>query len=64
MKVRTLQDSGEIIDKVAESAGDLVRINGIRFDIDDRQPLQDEARARAPWPTSNAGPASLRNCPA
>lgn len=47
VKIRTLQNAGTIIDQVTESAGDLVRINGVSFDIDDRQPLQDEARANA-----------------
>ena len=30
-----------------EAAGDLVRINGISFNIDDLQALQDEARENA-----------------
>ena len=33
--IRDLDDVGTIIDKGSEAAGDLVRINGIRFDIDD-----------------------------
>ena len=47
VKIRSLRNAGTIIDKATESAGDLVRINGISFDIEDRQPLQDEARASA-----------------
>ena len=47
IKIRSLSTVGAIIDKVTESAEDLVRINGISFDIDDPQPLQDEAMASA-----------------
>ena len=47
VKIRTLSSAGTVIDSVTASAGDLVRINGIRFDIDDPQPLHDEARANA-----------------
>ena len=47
VKIRDLDDAGTIIDQVTEAAGDLVRINGISFDIEDPQPLQDEARAGA-----------------
>lgn len=47
VKIRSLDDVGSIIDKTAEAAGDLVRINGISFSIDDPQPLHDEARTNA-----------------
>ena len=47
VKIRKLSNSGKLIDQVAEAAGDLVRINGIRFDIDNPQPLQDQAMADA-----------------
>jgi uncharacterized protein YggE len=47
VKIRSLARVGTIIDAVTEAAGDLVRVNGIRFDIEDPQPLQDEARANA-----------------
>ena len=47
VKIRGLDDVGTTIDQVTEAAGNLVRINGISFDIEDRQPLQDEARANA-----------------
>lgn len=47
VKVRDLNDAGAIIDSATEAAGNLVRINGINFDIEDPQQLQDEARANA-----------------
>ena len=47
VKIRDLEDAGTIIDQVTEAAGDLVRIQGISFDIDDPQPLRDEARENA-----------------
>ena len=47
VKIRNLDNVGSIIDTVAEAAGNLVRINGISFSIDDPQELQDEARADA-----------------
>ena len=47
VKIRNLDDVGTIIDKVTEAAGSLVRINGISFNIEDPQPLRDEARADA-----------------
>ena len=47
VKIRSLDNVGSIIDDTAEAAGDLVRINGISFSIDDPQPLHDEARTNA-----------------
>lgn len=47
VKIRDLEDAGTIIDQVTEAAGDLVRIQGVSFDIDDPQPLRDEARENA-----------------
>lgn len=47
VKIRDLGNVGGIIDAVAEAAGNLVRINGINFSIDDPKDLQDEARANA-----------------
>jgi len=47
VKIRNLDDVGAIIDQVTEAAGNLVRINGISFNIEDPQPLRDEARADA-----------------
>ena len=45
--IRNLDNVGTIIDEASEAAGDLVRINGISFNIDDPQSLQDEARENA-----------------
>ena len=47
VKIRNLDDVGTIIDQVTEAAGNPVRINGISFNIEDPQPLRDEARADA-----------------
>ena len=47
VKIRDLDDVGTVIDQVTEAAGNLVRINGISFNIEDPQPLQDKARANA-----------------
>ena len=47
VKIRNLDDVGTIIDQVTEAAGNMVRINGISFNIEDPQPLRDEARADA-----------------
>lgn len=47
VKIRNLSNVGTIIDRVTEAAGNLVRINGISFNIEDPQPLRDEARAEA-----------------
>ena len=47
VKIRNQDDVGTIIDQVTEAAGNLVRINGISFNIEDPQPLRDEARADA-----------------
>ena len=47
VKIRDLDNVGPIIDEVAEASGDLVRINGINFNIEDPEPLRDEARANA-----------------
>lgn len=47
VKIRDLEDAGTIIDQVTEAAGDQVRIQGVSFDIDDPQPLRDEARENA-----------------
>jgi uncharacterized protein YggE len=45
--VRDLDSVGAIIDGVIEAAGDIVRINGINFSIEDSKALEDEARATA-----------------
>ena len=47
VKVRDLDSVGEIIDGVTESAGNLTRVDGISFSIEDSTELQSEARAAA-----------------
>jgi uncharacterized protein YggE len=47
VKIHNLEGVGTIIDQVTKAAGNLVRINGINFNIEDPQPLRDEARAEA-----------------
>ena len=47
VKIRNLDNVGTVIDKATEAAGNLVRINGISFDIEDPQSLQDQARTNA-----------------
>ena len=45
--IRRLSISGRLIDQVTNAAGDMVRINGIRFDVEEPQPLQDAAMKNA-----------------
>lgn len=45
--VRNLDNAGTVIDQVAGAAGDLVRVNGISFGIEDSQEVQDAALADA-----------------
>ncbi|MQG78891.1 MAG: DUF541 domain-containing protein [SAR202 cluster bacterium] len=47
IKVRDLDNMGNIIDGATESAGNLVRINRVSFAIEDTKPLQIEAREEA-----------------
>ncbi len=47
VRIRDLDNVGSIIDQVTEAAGDLVRVNGISFTIEDSGTLQDEARENA-----------------
>ncbi len=47
VKVRDLDSVSEIIDGVAEAAGDLARVDGIDFSIEDSKTIQGEARAAA-----------------
>ena len=46
-KIRQIDKAGTVIDAVAEAGGDLTRINGISFSIDDPTPYYKEARAKA-----------------
>jgi len=43
-KIRTLDKVGDVIDAVAEAGGDLTRINGITFTIDDPTAAMQQAR--------------------
>jgi uncharacterized protein YggE len=47
VKIRKLDDTGGIIDAVAEAAGNDIRINNINFSIDDPTPFQKQAREKA-----------------
>ena len=47
VKVRDLDDTGMVIDAVSAAAGDLVRVDGIDFAIEDDQKLRNEAQAAA-----------------
>jgi hypothetical protein len=46
-KIRDIDRAGAIIDAVAEAGGDLTRINGISFSVDDPSAYQEEAREKA-----------------
>lgn len=46
-RIREIDKAGIIIDAVAEAGGDLTRIQGISFSIDDPTPYYEEARAKA-----------------
>ena len=47
IKVREVDATGRIIDAVAKAGGDLIRINGVSFTIDDPSKYYAEARAEA-----------------
>jgi len=47
VKVRDLENMGDIIDSVTEAAGNLTRINRVHFTIEDPKPLQAQAREEA-----------------
>ncbi len=47
IKVRDLDNMGNIIDGATEAAGDLIRVNRVSFTIEDTKPLQNEAREEA-----------------
>lgn len=46
-KIREVDRAGDIIDAVAQVAGDLVRIQGINFSVDDLVRYYEEARVKA-----------------
>ena len=47
VKIRSIDDTGELIDAALAAGGDLARIEGVRFTIDDPSSLEDEARQEA-----------------
>lgn len=47
VKVRDLDDVGEVIDRVTDAGGDLTRFQNVNFTIEDTQALQDQARESA-----------------
>lgn len=47
VKVRKIDTAGEVIDAVAQAAGDVVRINNINFTVDDPDQYYKEAREKA-----------------
>ena len=47
VNIRELDQAGTIIDQVTAAAGDLVRVNGISFTIEDTAPLREQARIEA-----------------
>jgi len=46
-KIRDIDKAGAIIDAVAEAGGDLTRIDGISFSVDDPSAYYEEARQKA-----------------
>lgn len=46
-KIRSIDDTGQLIDAALAAGGDLTRIESVRFTIDDPSSLEDEARQEA-----------------
>jgi uncharacterized protein YggE len=46
-KIRNIEKAGSIIDSAAASGGDLIRVNGISFSVDDPAPFYKIAREKA-----------------
>ena len=46
-KIRDIARAGSIIDKAADAGGDLIRVNGINFTVDDPTPYYKIAREKA-----------------
>lgn len=46
-KIRKVADAGKIIDAVAAAGGDLTRIRGVSFTVDDPTPFLNQAREKA-----------------
>lgn len=47
VKVRDIGSTGDVIDAAASAGGDLIRISGVSFTIDDPSAFEEEARAAA-----------------
>ena len=47
IKIRNVDDVGAIIDDVADAGGDVTRINGINFSIEDPKPFMTQLREEA-----------------
>ena len=47
VKIRDVDEIGDIIDAAAKAGGNLTRIEGIRFSVDDPKPYYAEARRKA-----------------
>jgi uncharacterized protein len=47
VKIRDISKAGSVIDKAADAGGDLIRVNGISFMVDDPAPLLKIARDKA-----------------
>ena len=45
--IRNVTDAGETIDAVVKAGGDNIRVNGIRFEVDDPSAYLEEAREKA-----------------
>lgn len=46
-KIRTIDNTGQLLDGALEAGGDLARVESLQFTIDDPSPLQDQARREA-----------------
>ena len=47
VKISDLENIGKVVDRASTIGGDDVRINGIEFNIDDREPFLNDLRERA-----------------
>jgi uncharacterized protein YggE len=47
VKVRQVEKAGEVIDRAVEAGGDLTRVNGINFTVDEPQTYYEKARDKA-----------------
>ena len=47
VKIRTIDKTGSIVDAVTEAGGDLIRVNGIYFSVDQPDKYYSQARTSA-----------------